>query len=367
MKALRLYAGPDARAHLARCGLSPADISCVPAAAGGPKGLILGRLDRFLFNDWLPRSDQPIDLVGASIGAWRMATACLHDSHTAFARLEHDYIAQHYELAPGEKRPPARRVSEQFADNLKRFYGDRLSEVLHHPRYRLHIITSRGRHLLAMPGKLRTPAGYAGAFVSNVLHRKALGAWLQRVVFSSPVARQGVAAAQAQPLPFATTDLSTRHVVLTPANFTAALQAIPFALEPVMGIPGAPFGCYWDGGITDYHLHVHYATPPGRPEGLVLYPHFQQAVVPGWLDKSLTWRHPSTVALRNMLVLAPSPQWVATLPNGKLPDRTDFTRYSRDFATRSRLWHAAVDASQQLVDDFAQWLERPDMAQVHAL
>ena len=83
--------------------------------------------------------------------------------------------------------------------------------------------------------------------------------------------------------------------------------------------------------------------------------------------KALAWRHPSTAALNHMLVLAPNPEWVATLPNGKLPDRSDFTRYSRDFATRSRLWHAAVDASQQLVDEFAQWLDKPDMAQVHAL
>lgn len=331
---------------------------------------MLGRLDRFVFNEWLPRSNQPVDLVGASIGAWRMSTACLADSATAFARLEQDYIAQHYELAPGEKRPPAHRVSEQFAHNLKRFYGDRLNEVLHHPRYRLHIITSRGRHMLARPGNVRTPVGYAGAFVSNAVHRKALGAWLQRVVFSSPVVAGGMPSEQAHPLPFDTSDLSTRHVALTRANFMAALQAscsIPFALAPVVGIPGAPLGCYWDGGITDYHLHMRYITPAGRSPGLVLYPHFQQTVVPGWLDKALTWRHPATAALDRMLVLAPNPEWVATLPNGKLPDRTDFTRYSRDFSTRSRLWKVAVAASQQLADEFAQWLEKPEMNQVSAL
>ena len=370
MKALRLYAGPAARQHLLQNGLSPADIACIPAAAGGPKGLMLGRMDRFLFGDWLPRSTQPIDLVGASIGAWRMATACLHDNTSAFDRLERDYIAQHYELAPGEKRPPAHRVSAQFADNLKAFYGGRVAEVLHHPRYRLHIITSRGRHVLSRPGTWRVPAGYAGAFVSNAIARKALGGWLQRVVFSSPVGVQGLLASQAQPMPFDASDLSTRHVVLTQANFMGALQAscsIPFVLEPVVGIAGAPFGCYWDGGITDYHLHLQYQAPAGRAPGLVLYPHFQQRVVPGWLDKALRWRHPATAALSRMLVLAPNPEWVAGLPQGKLPDRTDFTRYSRDFETRSRIWHAAVDASQQLVDEFAQWLEAPDIRQVHAL
>ena len=67
----------------------------IAGAAGGPKGLILGPLDRFVFGQWLPQSAQPVDLVGASIGAWRMATACLPDAVSAFERLEHDYIRQH--------------------------------------------------------------------------------------------------------------------------------------------------------------------------------------------------------------------------------------------------------------------------------
>ena len=64
-------------AHIEGHGLKPEHVGVIPAAAGGPKGLILGPLDRFLFGAWLPQSTQPIDLVGASIGAWRMATACL--------------------------------------------------------------------------------------------------------------------------------------------------------------------------------------------------------------------------------------------------------------------------------------------------
>jgi hypothetical protein len=35
--------------------------------------LILGPLDRFMCGDWLTQSSQSVDLVGASIGAWRMA------------------------------------------------------------------------------------------------------------------------------------------------------------------------------------------------------------------------------------------------------------------------------------------------------
>ncbi|MFZ3220026.1 MAG: phospholipase, partial [Rhodoferax sp.] len=187
-------------------------------------------------------------------------------------------------------------------------------------------------------------------------------------------------------LPFGTDDYRTRQVPLTAANFTPALQAscsIPFVLQAVHHIPGAPRGAYWDGGITDYHLHLNY--PAGRANAtksiavdamdtgatgqkrLVLYPHFQKAVVPGWLDKHLSWRHRATHHLDTMVLLAPNPEWVKTLPNGKLPDRTDFTHYGNDLAGRVKAWTAACSASAQLADEFAAWLERPDMGRVLAL
>jgi hypothetical protein len=359
MRALHIHAGPLAMRHMAQHGLQARDIGTLPGAAGGPKGLILGPLDRFIFGHWLAQSSQPVHLVGASIGAWRMATACLNDPLAAFARLEHDYIHQHYALQPGEKRPSPQRVSELFGRSLQAFYGNRVDEVLNHPRYKLHVVTSRGRHLLARENAWRTPVGYLGAFLSNAVQRKAMGAWLERVVFSS----------QHAALPFASDDYRTRHVALSAANFMPSLQAscsIPFVLQAVHDIPGAPRGAYWDGGITDYHLHLNYAAAP-NPKGLVLYPHFQQAVVPGWLDKSLRWRHKSTHFLDNMVLLAPNPDWVKTLPNGKLPDRTDFTHYGQDLAARVNVWNAAVSASAQLADEFDAWLARPDMGQVLAL
>ncbi|MES2412912.1 MAG: phospholipase [Pseudomonadota bacterium] len=366
MKALRIYAGPKALAHIKKGGLQPGHIGVIPGAAGGPKGLILGPLDRFIFGDWLAPTTHPVHLVGASIGAWRMATACLDDPVAAFRRLEHDYIHQHYELQPGQKRPTADFVSEQFGESLKSFYGGRVQEVLSNPRYKLHIVTSRGRHLLGREHKIATPLGYLGAFLSNGVHRKAMGAWLERVVFSTPDA----------PLPFLTGDYRTCQVHLDADNFNPALQAscsIPFVLRSVHNIPGAPPGAYWDGGITDYHLHLSYAAglangqDAGNAAGLVLYPHFQKAVVPGWLDKGLKWRHKATHFLDNMVLLAPDPAWVKTLPNGKLPDRTDFTRYGVDLVARVNTWKAAAGASQQLADEFGNWLHSPDINAISAL
>ena len=121
-------------AHIEAHGLKPEHIGVIPAAAGGPKGLILGPLDRFLFGEWLTQSTQPIDLVGASIGAWRMATACLDNPVQGFDRLSHDYIHQDYKVPEGQKRPSAKQVSDAFSQTLHTFYGGRVSEVLNNPR-----------------------------------------------------------------------------------------------------------------------------------------------------------------------------------------------------------------------------------------
>lgn len=352
MKALHIYAGPKARAHLQANGLEPTHVGVIPGAAGGPKGLILGPLDRFLFGEWLPQSKQAIDLVGASIGAWRMATACMADPAQQLGRLSHDYIHQRYDAPAGQRRPSAAQVSDAFGHTIDAFYQDHVRAVLSHPRYRLHIVTSRGKHMLHHEHPILTPLGYAGAYLCNAVQRQAMGAWLERVVFSS-----------AGDLPFGTQDFTTQQVALTPSNFNRALKAscsIPFVLQAVHDIPGAPSGAYWDGGITDYHLHLNY-------QGLVLYPHFQQAVVSGWLDKALKWRHKASAFLDNTIVLAPNPEWVDTLPNGKLPDRSDFVRYQHDFEGRVAAWQTAVRASEQLAHEFADWLAQPDMAAVQPL
>ena len=361
MKALCIYAGPHAKQHLSQHGLSAQDVGVIPAAAGGPKGLILGPIDRFIFNEWLPSSQQSIDLVGASIGAWRMATACMPDSQAGLLRLEKDYIHQHYALKPGEKFPSAQQVSDSFRENLDVFYGGVIESLLTHPRYRLHVLTSRGKGLLKREHPVLSPLGYGAAFLSNVIHRKAMGAWLERVVFSSSGA-----------LPFGTQDYPTRHLALTPGNFMDVLQAscaIPFVLKSVPAIEGAPSGAYWDGGITDYHLHLDWQTSalPAKQRGLVLYPHFQKSVVPGWLDKSLKWRHKASSFLDNTVVLAPNPEWVQTLPNGKLPDRKDFSTYGQDLQSRVKVWQAAVSASEQMAEEFATWLRQPQMSKVQDL
>jgi len=340
-RALRVLAGPRARMHLREHGLRAADVRAVAGAAGGPKGLVLNPLDRFLFGRWLRGGAQPVHLLGASIGAWRMACACRADADAALAEMAEDYIAQRYRHAPGRAPEPS-HVSAVFAQSLQLRFGGHEAEVLSNPIRRLHVFTSRGKGLLAREGRIRTPLGYIGAFGANLLHRRAMGLWLERVVFSDP----------RDALPVSLHEYPTRRVALSPANLQASILAscsIPFWLDAVHDIAGAPRGAYWDGGMTDYHLHLDYAS---LGAGLVLLPHFQPTLVPGWLDKPLTRRHRASAFLDNVVLLVPQPSWIATLPRRKLPDRGDFKAYGDDVDARMRAWRIALAESRRLADEF---------------
>ena len=121
MKALCTYAGPRPRQHIAQRGLRAQDSLVVPAAEGGPKGLILGPLDRFIFGDWLARSTHEVRLEGASIGARCMATSCLDDPVEAFARLEHDSFTRTSDCNPaksGRQSPMSARYSGETCRSL---------------------------------------------------------------------------------------------------------------------------------------------------------------------------------------------------------------------------------------------------------
>lgn len=346
MKALHIHVGERARRHIASHGLSPQDVRLVPAAAGGPKGLILNHLDQHLFGHWLPQGGHTVHLVGASIGAWRMATAAMADPLKAFKDLASGYIQQNIEPEVGRKMPSSKRITAGFIETLRDFFGDSVPGMLQHPRYQLHVLTSRGRQVLRKGTPSRTVAGFTGLALGNAVSRKAVGLFLERTVFST--------AGEALPVPL--NDLPTGRVELDRSNFMPAMLAscsIPFMLEAVNDIPGAKPGSHWDGGIVDYHFHWHYSA---MKQGLVLYPHFQQGVVPGWLDKALKWRHKASPWLDNMVLLAPSPQWVASLPGGKLPDRNDFAGMS--YEQRVKVWTQAVAAAEALSDEWQDWLRR---------
>jgi len=59
-----------------------------------------------------------------------------------------------------------------------------------------------------------------------------------------------------------------------------------------------------------------------------------------------------------VVVLSPAPDWVATLPGGKLPDRGDFKAFGDDVDGRVRQWRRALAESGRLADEFAELVQR---------
>lgn len=363
---IEVRAGAAALAHLHACGLAPGDIGCVPAAAGGPKGLALIPLDRLLFGEWL-RDVRGLHLIGASIGAWRMAAAATADPLPALQRLSDGYVAQRY-----PRKPSPEFVSGECRKLARAALGA-AGTVVPRPGVRLSIVTARAR------GALRGAAGrraFAQAALANAVDRSRLAAHLERVVFGAADASAGEASHSAGALPVAPFDaFGWTAVELNEANAEDALLAsgsIPLVCAPVRNPAGAPPGEYWDGGLIDYHLHLPYerlVDDPGAAPRLVLYPHFVPVVTPGWLDKHLPWRrHPRASAwLDRMLLVSPSRAMLERLPNRKLPDRNDFYLYGLDHAARERDWRRAISESGRFAEAAMAWLARPDPSIVRPL
>jgi hypothetical protein len=343
-----IRAGRSALARIRAEGLQPEDVSVIPAAAGGPKGLILHGLDRLIFGEWLAGAPRERHFIGASIGAWRMAAAVQCDPVAALDRLAQAYVAQRY-----PRDPEAAFVSRACRAIVDVAVGNNAKEILGHPQHRLSILTVRGCGRLEHPRSRRDVAfGFALAATANATGRKRLAGFLERVVFHDPRASIHWLGSRFDAF-------HTRFAALDTANLADALLAsgsIPLVLEAVADILHAPPGRYWDGGIIDYHLHLPYS----RAGGIVLYPHFVDHIVPGWLDKGLRWRRARDAWLDNVVLVSPSAAFVAGLPSHKLPDRGDFKRYGLEHDARIRDWKLAIAESHRLADAFARWLEAPD-------
>ena len=348
---LTIRAGPRALERIRTHGLDPADVEIVPGAAGGPKALGIAGLDHAIFGQWLASAPRVRHLIGSSIGAWRFAAASLPEPVKVLSEFARLYTEQSY-----PRRPSRRFVSEAARTMLDALFKGRETEVLASPWNRVHIITVRGRWPLTRDSSLHTPLGFGMAAMANAISRRHLARFMDRTVFLD--------SRDAPPVMPGRFDAFHTHTVhLDAENFGQALLAsasIPLVLEGVANIPRAPQGIYWDGGIIDYHLHL----PYHHAKGLVLYPHFTDRIVPGWLDKGLPWRQARGPWLDNVIVVAPSREYLAKLPNAKLPDRKDFARFNGDDARRMATWRTAIGESQRLADAFLEFARRPDPKKV---
>ncbi len=338
---LKIKAGPEALKHLRQNGLQPAHIELMVGASGGPKWLVLSPLDRVLMG-WLLKRHRPVFLAGASSGAWRMVCYGLSDPVGGLERLERSYVEQTY---PPNPHPDL--VVGRCADLLHEVLGPGGSrEVLRHPTVRLSLMTTLTRGWAARPGRLQM-LGLAAAGLASMVTRRLVGLLLTRVVFSDPRTR---------PPFWPLEDLPSEKAELTRDNLQPALLAsgaIPLVIRGVPNIPGGHQGVYRDGGVLDYHLDL-----PNRGPGLTLFCHFTDHQIPVYFDRY--WPYRGARNRSRMVALYPDPEFVSRLPRGKLPDRNDF--YRLPDRERIKSWYEAVNESQRLAEELAEFLDSPDPA-----
>ncbi|HXC52197.1 MAG TPA: hypothetical protein VN634_15030 [Candidatus Limnocylindrales bacterium] len=342
--ALTVRAGREALATLERDGFRADAFSTLLGASGGPKWLVLASLDRVIARRLVAGRTAPLHAFGTSIGAFRHTCHAQTNPLAAFERFEQAYVGQAYETkpTPAEVTDVSRRIFDVMIGETG------TEEVLRHPTMRLHVGAVRSRRALATHGKPRLALGLGAAATANAISRRLLGAFFERVIFHSCDAPE-----------FGFRDVATRHVRLDKNNLreaTLASGSIPLVMAAIENIPGAPPGFYLDGGITDYHFAMDFDAPPG----LILYPHFFDRIVPGWFDKPLSWRKARGRLLERTVFIAPSAEFVATLPGAKVPDRDDFVTHKT--AERQKRWNQALSACRVLGEEFEALLEGSRLA-----
>lgn len=340
-------AGPSAYREIRESGFNIDRIGTLAGASGGAKWLVLSQLDRVVARQILPKLQSPVHMIATSIGAWRMACYGQENPLAALDRFEESYLSQTY-----SEEPDREEITARTSEILDYVLGENgTNEILTNPLLRMHVMTVRCRGPLATENRLGLAVGLMSVASMNMVSRKVLGTFFERVLFSDSRDTHPFDSLEGFPLhevPLRTENL--KDVIL-------ATGSIPLVLSGITDIAGAPRGMYRDGGVIDYHLDF----PHSAPQKLALYLHFYNYLKPGWFDKRLSWREVGIENTDRTILISPSPEFVSRLPNSKIPDRSDFTTYSP--RERQRAWRDTVNACRELADELEDVFENDRLAE----
>lgn len=344
-QALQIYAGKTALKAIQDKGFTADMFSAFMGASGGPKWFVLSGLDKIMFSEFFAKAEQKIDIIGTSAGAFRSACFAQTNTKAAIERLADKYSTTIY-----SEKPSAREITQKSRDLLNHVLDEASThQLLSNNKRAVHIIASRCHGLMKSENRIVQLAGLGLANLRNLRSRKTLAKSFTRSVFYSGDI----------PLNFdEKPHISTEYIKLSNKNVHDALVAsgsIPIIIEGISDIAGASKGVFRDGGILDYHFDMKINT-----ERLVLYPHFFKTPIPGWFDKRLKHRICRQDNYDNVVLLAPSDEFVASLPYGKISDRKDFTRMPP--AQRIPYWQQVIQESERLAESFFAQIESENIA-----
>jgi hypothetical protein len=339
-------AGAGALRSIRAHGFDVSSIGTIAGASGGAKWLVLSQLDRAILANLVPKMSGPVHLIGSSIGSWRFACYAQNDPLAAIERFEAAYLEQTY-----SEKPDIHEITAKSREILADVVGPHgVQQILENPLFRLHVMAVRSRKTSATENRSLLAASLMAAATMNAISRKTLGLFFERALFFDE---------REVPPFFELTGFPLQRIALTRENLFDAIIAsgsIPLVLSGVRNISGANPGVYRDGGVIDYHLDL----PHSSKERMTLFPHFYDRIVPGWFDKRLKWRRPQPGNIDRTILVSPSAEFVAKLPNAKIPDRSDFVKLTP--AARVKAWRACVAACEALADEFNEVIEKQELA-----
>lgn len=342
---LSYRAGPRALARVRAGGLAARDVRALVLPAAGPKWLVASGFDRALIRSgFLQARDEPLLLLGSSAGAWRALALAARDPEATHERLLQAYCRQRFTRA----HSPA-QIGAAYAELLADVFDDAdLAHALEHSTLSLAMFAVRTRLGTGAAVRRVQAAALGVAALANVLSARSLALFFERVLFEAAPAAQRHALLQALDVQRAALGLDNlRQVAL-------ASGSVPLYMAPVVDPAGAPRGRYLDGGLSDYHLNVPLST--GGQGVSLLFLH-QARLHPSWFDQYAPWRRPGAEALEDLLLVHPSPEFVARLPGGRVPNRDDFQRYLHAPEERRAHWLEAAALSHELGERFLDDLE----------
>jgi hypothetical protein len=74
-------------------------------------------------------------------------------------------------------------------------------------------------------------------------------------------------------------------------------------------------------------------------------------VTPSWFDK-FSKRRARSENLKNTIIIAPSKEFVSSLPYQKIPDRKDFKTFSNE--ERLKYWNKVIQENKKMGDDLSE-------------
>lgn len=335
---IEIYAGKNAKKIIQEKGLQANDIKAMTAAAGGPKFLVLNGLDRAIFGELFKDRTEPLFYLASSIGAFRGAAFAQKNPLKALDKLTRSYIKQSYTIKPSRREISAEseRIIDDYLDKEAKEY------ILKKSFLRLNIITAKCEGISSYDNSWLLMLFIFNASTINLVNRNLFLKFYKRVMFSDT---------RDTPPFIEHVKENSLRLKLTKSNIRSAILAsgaIPYAMEGVRDIKGAPSGTYRDGGVTDYHMDI----DCGVSDGLVLFPHFFSKITPGWFDKGIKWRRYNPENFSNTVMVCPSQKFIEKLPGSNIPDRRDFKTFFGNDKERLKNWNYAIKESQRCGDEF---------------